>query len=167
MNRRVLDRGMTVLAGTVIVTTLMLMTAPSVFAASPDLTIETFGIDDEGNPFLTVKGTAGGTTPDETGDIYAYVFFTDDGIYAVTSHPGVPADSNEGDGSADWHGHKVKLSDENCVTDINDDSKAALDGNTASVENTDATSVDKVLTAVLSTEKEGGICVAKVFDSQE
>jgi len=53
------------------------------------LTITDFGIDGDGNPFLTVKGTAGGTVPDEKGDIYAYVFFTDDGIYAVTSHPGI------------------------------------------------------------------------------
>jgi hypothetical protein len=165
MNRQGLNRGTTILAGTVLVTTLMLMTAPSVFAASPDFTIETFGIED-GNPSLTVKGTAGGTTPDEEGDIYAYVFFTDDGIYAVTSHPGIE-DSSEVDDDADWHAHKVKLNDENCVTDLKEDGNAVLDGSTVAVEDTDATSVNKVLTAVLSAEKKGGVCVTKVFDSQE
>jgi hypothetical protein len=99
---------MSILAGTVLVTTLMLITVPSVSAASPDFTIETFGIDDDGNPFITVKGTAGGTVPDETGDIYAYVFFTDDGIYAVTSHPGIE-DSDEVGDDAEWHAHKVTL----------------------------------------------------------
>ena len=67
---------------------------------------------------------------------------------------------------ADWHAHKVELNDKNCVTSLKEDGKAALDGNTVSVEDTDATSVDKVLTAVLSAEKKGGVCVAHVFDSK-
>ena len=54
---------MTILASAMLLTTLML-TAPSSYAASPDLTITDFGIDEDGNPFLTVKGTAGGTVPD-------------------------------------------------------------------------------------------------------
>jgi hypothetical protein len=166
INRQVLNRAMIILAGTVLVT-IFVVTAPSVYAASPDFRIETFGIDNDGNPFLTVKGTAGGTTPDQKGDIYAYVFFTDDGIYAVTSHPGI-RDSNEGDDEAgDWHAHKVELNDKNCVTDLKEDGNAKLDGKTVAVEDTDATKVDKVLTAVLSAEKKGGICVAHVFDSQQ
>lgn len=60
---------MTILASTVLVTTPML-TAPTVYAASPALTITDFGIDGDGNPFLTVEKTAGGTVLDETGDIY-------------------------------------------------------------------------------------------------
>jgi hypothetical protein len=108
MNRQVLNRGMTILASAVLVTTLMMITSPTVHAASPDLTITDFGIDGDGNPFLTVKGTAGGTVPDEKGDIYAYVFFTDDGIYAVTSHPGIE-DSDEVGDDAEWHAHKVTL----------------------------------------------------------
>lgn len=163
MNKQILNKRMTILVSTVLVTTLML-TAPSVYAASPDLTITDFGIDDDGNPFLTVKGTAGGTIPDETGDIYAYVFFTDDGIYAVTSHPGIEDSSEVGD-DAEWHAHKVQLNDNNCIVpnSIEEDGKASLDGNTVTVEDTDADSVDNVLTAVLSAEKKGGICVAKVF----
>ena len=163
MKRQVLNRAMIILAGTVLVTIFM-VTAPSVYAASPDFRIETFGIVD-GNPSLTVKGTAGGTIPDQKGDIYAYVFFTNDGIYAVTSHPGIEDSSEVGD-DADWHAHKVELNDKNCVTSLKEDGKAALDGNTVSVEDTDATSVDKVLTAVLSAEKKGVVCVAHVFDSK-
>lgn len=161
MNRQLLDKRMTILVSTALLTTLML-TAPSVYAASPDLTITDFGIDDGGNPFITVKGTAGGTVPDEKGDIYAYVFFTDDGIYAVTSHPGIE-DSSEVEDDEEWHAHKVTLNGNNCVASLDEDGKASLDGNTVTVEDTDADSVDKVLTAVLSAEKKGGVCVAKVF----
>lgn len=161
MNRQLLDKRMTILVSTALLTTLML-TAPSVYAASPDLTITDFGIDDDGNPFITVKGTAGGTVPDEKGDIYAYVFFTDDGIYAVTSHPGIE-DSSEVEDDEEWHAHKVTLNGNNCVASLDEDGKASLDGNTVTVEDTDADSVDKVLTAVLSAEKKGGVCVAKVF----
>jgi hypothetical protein len=152
---------MTILVSTALLTTLML-TAPSVYAASPDLTITDFGIDGDGNPFITVEGTAGETVPDETGDIYAYVFFTDDGIYAVTSHPGIEDSSEVGD-DEEWHAHKVTLNGDNCVTSLDEDGNASLDGNTVTVEDTDADSVDNVLTAVLSAEKKGGVCVAKVF----
>lgn len=172
MNREV--QRMTILTSTVLLTALML-TAPSIYAASPDLTIDddNFGIDGDGNPFLTVKGTAGGTVPDETGDIYAYVFITDDGVYAVTSHTGIE-DSDEVEDDADWHAHKVQLNDENCVTDLQEEGNAALDGKTVTVEDTDATEVDDVLIAVLSAEKKAGgdddtgedetaVCVVKVF----
>ena len=171
------NKGITILATAVLVTTLMMLTAPSIYAASPDLTIEEFGIDDDGNPFLTVKGTAGGTIPDEEGDIYAYVFFTDDGIYAVTSHPGIE-DSDEVGDDEEWHAHKVTLDEDSCVTSLEEDGNASLDGNTVTVEDTDAEEVSEVLTAVLSAEKKGegdndtgeddtAICVANVFDSQK
>jgi hypothetical protein len=162
MNRQVLNRGMTILAGTVLVTTLMMM-APSVYAASPDFTIETFGIVD-GNPSLTVKGTAGGTTPDKPDEIFAYVFFTNKGIFAVTSHES--EDSNEVENDIEWHAHKVQLDDNNCVTSLKEQGKAVVDGNTVSVEGTGASTVDKVLTALLVAEGDN-VCVEKVFDSQE
>lgn len=176
MNSKVLYGQTTILASAVLVTTLMLLTAPTVYAASPDLTIDEFGIEG-GNPILTVKGTAGGTVPDEEGDIYAYVFFTDDGVYAVTSHPGIE-DSDEVGDDEEWHAHKVTLDGDSCVTSLEEDGNALLDGNTVTVEDTDAEEVSEVLTAVLSAEKKGegdndigeddtAICVAKVFDSQK
>lgn len=175
MDTQLMNKGITILATAVLVTTLMMLTAPSIYAASPDLTIDddNFGIDNDGNPFLTVKGTAGGTVPDETGDIYAYVFDTDDGIYAVTSHTGIE-DSDEVEDDADWHAHKVQLNDDSCVTDLQEDGNAVLDGKTVTVEDTDATEVNGVLIAVLSAEKKGAgdddtgeddtaVCVVKVF----
>ncbi|HEX5920711.1 MAG TPA: hypothetical protein VFY55_02925 [Nitrososphaeraceae archaeon] len=165
MNSRVSNGGMTILAGTILVTTLM-MTAPGLYAStsSEGFKIQTFGIDDDGNPFLTVNGQAGGKTPDKTGDIFAYVFFTDDGIYAVTSHPGVE-DSKEVEDDEDWHAHKVKLDSNNCVTSLKEQGDALLDGDKVSVENTKATEVTKVLTALLVAEGDE-VCVEEVFDSK-
>ena len=165
MNIQVLNRRTTILAGTVLVTTLMMM-APSLYAAPADFTIDTFGIVDK-SPSMTVEGTAGGTTPTEDGHIFAYVFFTDDGIYAVTSHPGIE-DSNEVKDDAEWHAHKVQLSDANppCVTDLSEKGKVELDGNAVSVEKTKATELTKVLTADLVAEGDN-VCVEEVFDSQE
>lgn len=166
MNRLVLNSGMTILAGTILVTSLM-MTAPGLYAstASEGFKIQTFGIDDDGNPFLTVNGQAGGQTPDKTGDIFAYVFFTDKGIFAVTSHPGVE-DSSEVEDDEDWHAHKVKLDSNNCVTSLKEQGDALLDGDKVSVENTKATEVTNVLTALLVAEGDK-VCVEEVFDSQE
>jgi hypothetical protein len=162
MKGLVLNIRMTILAGTLLVTTLM-MTAPSLYAATQDFKIETFGIVD-GNPSMTVKGTAGGTTPPD-GEIFAYVFFTNKGIFAVTSHPGIE-DSDEVGDDEEWHAHKVQLNEQNCVTDLTEQGKAVLDGNTVSVDNTPATEVTQVLTAHLLVEN-GEVCVDEVFDSQE
>lgn len=78
MNRMVQIRT-TILASIVLVTTLMMLTYPTVYAASPDLTIVDFGEVGDSVPFLTVEGTAGGTVPDEEGEMYVYAFSTDDG----------------------------------------------------------------------------------------
>jgi len=69
---------MTILAGTLLVTTLMMMTNPIVSAATPAFTIETFGIVDD-NPSMTVEGIAGSEIPSDTGEsekeeIFAYNF---------------------------------------------------------------------------------------------
>ena len=178
MNRQVLNRGMTILTGTILVTTLMMMTAPTVYAGAgspspPDLTIDEFGIDD-GNPFLTVEGTAGGTIPDEKdeGDIYAHVFVTDKGVFVVAAHPGF-ADSNEQPPQEAWHGHGLELTEDQppCIVEnsINDDGEAVVEGKTVTLYTSDLdeedrpTEVESVLTAVLSAETKGGICVVKVF----
>ena len=50
-----------------------------------DFKIKDFGIKD-GNPWLTVEGKAGASTPENASQIYAYAFVTDNGTYAVTSH---------------------------------------------------------------------------------
>jgi len=167
MNR--MTSGMTILAGTLIATILIMMTVPIVFAATPAFTIVNFGIVDK-NPSMTVEGIAGSEIPNTPGggewEIFAYVFYTDDGIYAVTSHPEIE-DSNEVKNDSDWHAHKVQLNDENCIIERNEKGKAALDGNTVSVKQTKATAVTKVLTGEFAADVGKDACLEGLFDSQE
>lgn len=75
--------------------------------------IRSFGMDKNGNPYLTVKGVAGSEAPHEEGVIFAYAFVTDAGLYAVTSHIGNDTPGEEHD-DLEWHAHKIVL-DGNCV----------------------------------------------------
>lgn len=128
-----------------------------------DFKIKDFGIKD-GTPWLTVEGKAGGSTPENASQIYAYAFVTDNGTYAVTSH-GVE-DSAEVENDTEWHTHGVTLDEKNCVSDINDDGDAEVNDE-VKVTNITATKVDKVMTAQLGINNaDASVCVEKVFDSK-
>jgi hypothetical protein len=88
---------------------------PRDYPANPDFDIKGAGIDDNGDPYIKVYGEAGGTTSDTEGIIYAYVFVTGAGIYAVTW--GIE-DSTEVPDDEQYHAHLVTLDDDNCVTSI-------------------------------------------------
>ena len=130
-------------------------------ATDPNFDIKKFGIKG-GDPYVGIFGHAGATVPSATGTIYAYVLITDDGIYAVTSHPGVEDSTEVGD-DVEWHAHKVTLSGL-CVATITDDGVAVIHNNGVSVTGTSATSVSAVLTAEL-TVSSSGVCVTSVFDT--
>ena len=120
------------------------------------------GVDSQGNPFLKVKGIAGSAIPLQKDKIYAYVFITDKGIYAVASHS--IEDSTEVRSDLQWHAHKVTLSSTNCITAISEDGDASLQGQTVKVLNTaKPINLQNVLTAEL-TIGSSGPCVTKVFD---
>jgi hypothetical protein len=139
MNRIVQIRT-SILASIVLVTTLMILTSPTVYAASPDLTIVDFGEVGDSQPFLTVKGTAGGTVPDQKGDIYVYGFDTDDGIFAAISDGG------------EWQAVQLELSKGFCITSQTPVSaEVLLDGNKLTIEGIDAVQVASAFTAVFST----------------
>ena len=128
-----------------------------------DFKIKDFGIKD-GTPWLSVEGKAGGSKPQNASQIYAYAFVTDKGIFAVVSH-GVE-DSAEVANDTQWHAHGVTLDDKNCVTKLNDDGTAQVD-DTIKVADTNATKVDKVMTAVLGINNaDSKVCVEKVIDSK-
>ena len=128
-----------------------------------DFKIKEFGIKD-GKPWLTVEGKAGGSKPDNASQIYAHAFVTDNGIFAVVSH-GVE-DSAEVANDTEWHAHGVTLDDKNCVSKLNDDGDAEVNDMVA-VANTNATKVDKVMTALLGINNaDASVCVEKVFDSK-
>jgi hypothetical protein len=131
--------------------------------ANPDFDIRGAGLDDNGDPYIRVSGAAGGTTSDTEGTIYGYVFITDAGIYAVTSHGGIE-DSEEVGDDEQYHAHLVTLDENNCVTSIEEDGDAVLHNNRVTVTGTDATEVDQVLTVEL-TASDDGICVTEVFDT--
>jgi hypothetical protein len=127
-----------------------------------DVKIKDFGLND-GNPWLRVEGKAGGSKPGNASQIYAYAFVTDNGIFAVVSH-GVE-DSAEVANDTQWHAHGVTLDEKNCVSKLNDDGDAEVN-DMIKVANTNATKVDKVMTAVLGINNaDASVCVEKVIDS--
>ena len=128
-----------------------------------DFKIKEFGVKD-GKPWLSVEGKVGASTPQNASQIYAYAFVTDKGIFGVTSH-GVE-DSEEVTNDTQWHSHGVTLDENNCVSKLNEDGDAEVT-DTVSVANTNATKVDKVMTALLGiNNSDAKVCVEKVFDSK-
>jgi hypothetical protein len=120
-----------------------------------DFMIKDFGIGDDGNPFLAVIGTSGGSVPQKDNVGYAYVFVTDNGTYAVSSDWMYPQ----------WHTHGLTLDQNNCVQSMNMKGGAEV-GNMVKVTKIDATKVDKVMTAEFTiNDSDGSICATKIFDS--
>lgn len=57
-----------------------------------DIRITNFGLNEKGNPFIELQGQVGKFVPDGDEDFYAYVFYTDKGIFAVTVAEGEDED---------------------------------------------------------------------------
>jgi hypothetical protein len=130
----------------------------------PNFDITSAGITDKNILSMTVAGKAGGTTPSDPSQanlVYAYVFITDVGVIAVTSHQA--EDSGQVKNDLKWHAHLVTL-DNGCVTSIEDFGKAKLRDSRIDVSQTGATSVSQVLTAEL-TISDSTVCVTQVWDS--
>lgn len=131
---------------------------------NPDFDIRRVGITDTGKLRMVVQGEAGGTKPssaDQDDLVYAYVFVTNVGIIAATSHRA--EDSGQVGNDLAWHSHRVTLDSNNCVSSIEDFGKARTSGQNLYVANTGATSIDAALTAELTIN--GGVCVTAVWDS--
>lgn len=157
----------------VLITSLLSMQVAPAFAGgkhSPDFRITAASVSG-GVLTMTVEGTAGGTTPTEASDVYAYVWILTDGeVYAVTSHEA--EDFGDPDDNSDdiaWHGHEDVGVDENgCLTGEEDSAADAvtLNDNTVTLTSTTvAPEVDTALTAVLSINDEGSICIKHVFSA--
>lgn len=124
--------------------------------------IRSFGMDKNGNPYMTVRGTAGEHVPHEEGVVFAYAFVTDAGMYAVTSHMGDDTPHEEEE-ELEWHSHMVELDGDMCVTSMTEEGEAELATNRVTVTGTGATAVLQVLTAELE-ETDDGTCMTDVFD---
>jgi hypothetical protein len=121
-----------------------------------DFIIKDFGIGDDGNPFLAVEGKAGGTIPEKKDTGYAYVFVTDNGTYAVSSDWMYTR----------WHTHELTLDEKNCVESMNMNVGGASVSDVVKLTKTNATKLDKVLTAEFTINNlDGSICATKIFDS--
>ena len=140
---------------------------------SPDFRIASFGMI-SGDPAITVARTAGATAPTEAGDIYAYVFFTDVGAFAVVSHDFLDEFSGEQPGPAPdptWHGHQIFANAAGCLTAVTDLGTAAGIGtSTVSITGTGASAIVvgpfgfSAGTMVLSVNDEGVACIKHIFD---
>ncbi len=139
--------------------------------ADPNFDIQNFGVH-KTNAYLNVLGDAGETTTEEEGVIYAYVFLTDKGTYAITSHHGNDTPGEDHDDS-EWHAHKVVLDHDGCIESITPDGESRLNGSTVTLKEVKVKEVYAVLTAQPEShsdeedehEHEGdATCVSEVFD---
>ena len=159
-----------------VVFTFAMMTNP-VFAASPHLTVTGKGIDGSGDPFATVRGTAGATQPDEAGDVYAFVFVTNVGIFAIASHDFCDSVEQllcEPGPDPTWHGHKLAIKSVtegkktyDCldIPNVTDEGVASLSGNRVTLTGTSATTIVAVDVVKLTTLDSGEVCIKKVISS--
>jgi hypothetical protein len=133
--------------------------------------ITSFGVA-RNNAYLNLAGEAGGSVPEEEGMIYAYVFLTNKGTYAVTSHHGndTPGEDHE---DLEWHAHKVVLDHDGCIESITPDGETQLSGDTITLKEVKVKDVFAVITAQLEAhsdeedehEHDGdATCVSDVFD---
>ena len=121
-----------------------------------DFTIKDFGIGDDGKLFLTVMGQAGGTEPQKNDTGYAYVFVTDADTYAVSSDWMYPT----------WHTHEIILDGKYCIESMNMNVAGADITDTIKLTKTNATKLDKVMTAEFTLNNvNGSICATRIFDS--
>ena len=129
--------------------------------AAPDFDIRKAGIDKNGNPFIKVTGTAGGTSA--PGVIFAYLIVTDDGTYVAPSHDFDDDPEQGGDGGLEYHGHKVTSTDsDGCVTGLSTDSEVVLSGKKITFTGTSATEVLAAVTAVLWIETDPSFRICAV-----
>jgi hypothetical protein len=155
-----------------------MIVAPAAFAASgrihdkkgdttdPNFDIRQGAFDKDGNAFIRVQGTAGGT-PSGTGcnPAYAYVFaFANGDHFAVASHDCF-SDSSEGNGGSDWHAHEITVSTNTgstghfaCLTGANDNGDASVDGHRVTLLNSGESELDHVATVTIVGGAPDGDC---------
>jgi len=120
-----------------------------------DFMIKDYGIGNDGNPFIIVEGTAGGTIAQKENTALMYIFVTDNGTYGVMSDWSYTK----------WHSHGITLDENNCMISLNNKGGAEVD-DLVRLTKTYATKVDKVMTAEYTIiNSDASICPTKIFDS--
>ena len=132
--------------------------------------IQNFGVH-KTNAYLNVVEGAGQTAPEE-GMTYAYVFLTDKGTFAVTSHHGhdTPGEEHE---DLEWHAHKVVLDHDGCIESITPQGESQLGGTTVDLQEAKVKELYAVMTVQLESHtdeedehshSEEATCISEVFD---
>ena len=143
-------------------------------AGLKDFDLARYGFKKNGDPYIAVYGKAGQTLPSGEHTAYAYVIYTDTGIYASDSHEAQHAD-NEDVANKSWHGHKIEFNDEGCIDEIGAfKSEAMIKNHRVIITDTGATQIFKAQTVELEIMVDdpdnpppGTMCivrVAQVFD---
>lgn len=131
-----------------------------------DLDIRAAGMHGD-TPVIHVYGLAGRTLPPAENRAYAYVIFTDDGIWAVDSHERQHSGSMHG---ADWHIQKVSVVD-GCLNEVGMVGPARVVGTQVFFDAVQITEVYGAATMELTLQVEdpdnpplGTECIARVTD---
>lgn len=159
------------LAGMLLVSSMSSIALQAFAEKKPDNRVHKYKIDDKNmdikqayidgtNLVVKVKGTAGGTVPDKPepglfGQVFVYVFYTDNGIMVINAHwechTGSGCDPTEQHVS-EWHSEFVTVEnvagyDQPCVTSIYGERPATMDGHFGIVDTPEVTKILKVQTA--------------------
>lgn len=132
-----------------------------------DFDITKVGINSDGNPFIQVSGTAGGTKPpEETDIIYGYFVWTNTGVWVINAHA---FSHGQNTGDDQWHNERVVFDKNNvpkCLVGAEDAGGIVLDAHNAIFTGTGATKVYNAMTIqlehLMSTDKVCDDAIAKV-----
>lgn len=143
-----------------------------------DFDIKRYGfIKKTGEAYVAVYGKAGQTLPSGLHTAYAYVIYTDTGIYASDSHEAQHAD-NEAVANRSWHGHKIVFGEDGCIDEIGSfKSQAHIKNHRVVITDTGATQIFKAVTARLELQVDDPdnpppdvtclVKVVEIFDTAE
>ncbi len=122
-------------------------------AADPNMDIKNIHREGNGKLVMQVFGEAGATVPDkpepgELGEVFVYVFVTNNGIWVVNAHwechEGPTGCDPEETHVSEWHAEEVILGDVDgieCVIGIQNERTAIVEGHIASIDVPEATDV--------------------------
>jgi hypothetical protein len=141
-----------------------------------DFDIKQVFLDSNGELNIQVYGKAGGTVPQDMNTVYAYVVFTNDGIFATDSHEAQHSESSgETTANKAWHGHKVTIkpnggpNGRDCLVEIGSlDAEARMSGSNVKIIGAHASDITMAVTTALTLLHEdpdsvpAGECVAEV-----
>ena len=143
-----------------------------------DFDIRSFGMVGKDTPYIQVYGHAGRTHATGEEQIYAYVVYTDNGIWAVNNH-GFGHGDPEGDEGHIWHSERVIFDDDDdpkCLVGADNESEERMDGTRVFIIDSGANQVFKAQTMELvhvmddneETECPGSIArLVQVFDTAQ